>query len=56
MKRGRSLRAATLPKGNAREVTVEARNEHRQPVLTMMVSIEIHQVDPEPLPPHARGK
>jgi hypothetical protein len=40
-----------LPKGNAREITVEVRNEHRQRVLTAMASLEIHRVDPEPLPP-----
>jgi hypothetical protein len=41
-----------LPKGDARNVTVEVRNEHRQRVLTVTVSMEIHRVDPEPLPPH----
>jgi hypothetical protein len=39
-----------LPKGDAREVTVEMKNEHRQRVLTVTASIEIHRVDPEPLP------
>ncbi len=42
-----------LPKGDAREVTIEVRNEHRQRVLTVTVSIEIHRVNPQPLPPHA---
>ncbi|MEZ0171664.1 hypothetical protein [Microvirga sp. TS319] len=42
-----------LPKGDAREVTVEIRNEHRQRVLTVTVSMEINRVDPEPLRPHA---
>ena len=28
-----------LPKGDAREVTVEVRNEHRQPVLTATASL-----------------
>ncbi len=42
-----------LPKGDAREVTVELRNEHRQRVLTVMVSMEINRVDPEPEPPRA---
>jgi hypothetical protein len=41
-----------LPKGDAREITVEVRNEHRQRVLTVTASLEIHRVDPEPLPPH----
>jgi hypothetical protein len=40
-----------LPKGEAREITVELRNEHRQRLLTATVSLEIHRVDPEPLPP-----
>jgi hypothetical protein len=40
-----------LSKGDAREVTVEVRNEHRQRVLTATASLEIHRVDPEPLPP-----
>ena len=40
-----------LPKGDAREVTVEVRNEHRQPVLTATASLEVHRVDPAPLPP-----
>jgi hypothetical protein len=40
-----------LPKGDAREITVEVRNEHRQRVLTVTDSLEIHRVDPEPLPP-----
>ena len=40
-----------LPKGDAREITVEVRNEHRQRVLTVTASLEVHRVDPEPLPP-----
>jgi hypothetical protein len=42
-----------LPKGDARDITVEVRNEHGQRVLTVMVSLEIHRVSPEPLPPSA---
>jgi hypothetical protein len=42
-----------LPRGDAREVTVEVHNEHRQEVLTVTVSLEVHRVDPQPLPPHA---
>ena len=42
-----------LPKGDAREVKVEVRNEHRQRGLTVKVSMEIDRVDPEPLPPRA---
>ncbi len=40
-----------LPKGDAREVTVEVRNEHRQRVLTVKVSMEIDRVEPPPPPP-----
>lgn len=40
-----------LPKGDAREVTVEVRDEHRQRVLTVKVSMEIDRVDPAPEPP-----
>jgi hypothetical protein len=41
-----------LPKGEIRDVTIDLKNEHRQRVLTLTVSMEIHRVDPEPLPPH----
>jgi hypothetical protein len=37
-----------LAKGDARAVTVEVRNEHGQWVLTVTVSVELHQVEPEP--------
>ena len=40
-----------LPKGDVREVTVEVKNEHRQRVLTVTVSLEIHRVHPPPEPP-----
>ncbi len=43
-----------LPKGEAREVTVELRNAHRQRVLTVTVSMEMNRVDPEPVPPVRR--
>jgi hypothetical protein len=39
-----------LPKGDAREVTIEVRNEHRQRVLTIKVSMEVDRVEP-PQPP-----
>jgi hypothetical protein len=42
-----------LPKGDARDVTVELKNEHRQRVLTVTVTMEIHRVDPAPEAPHA---
>jgi hypothetical protein len=40
-----------LPKSDARDITVELKNEHRQRVLTVTISMEIHRVDPEPLSP-----
>jgi hypothetical protein len=39
-----------LPKGEAREITVELRNEHRQRVLTVKVSMEVDRVEPPPQP------
>jgi hypothetical protein len=39
-----------LPKGEARAVKVELRNEHRQRVLTVTVSMEIDRVEPPPEP------
>ena len=42
-----------LPKGDAREVTVEVRNEHCQRVLTATASLAIHRVDPQTQPPRA---
>jgi hypothetical protein len=40
-----------LPTGDTREITVEMRNEHRQRVLTVKVSMEIDRVEPSPQPP-----
>jgi hypothetical protein len=42
-----------LPTGDAREVTVEVRHEHRQRVLTIKVSMEVDRVEPSPQPPRA---
>lgn len=39
-----------LPKGVAREVTVEVSNEHRQRVLTVTVSLTLDRVHPYPNP------
>ena len=39
-----------LPKGEARAVTVELRNEDRQRVLTVKVSMEVNRVEPPPQP------
>lgn len=35
-----------LPMSNARKVTVEMRDEHRQLVGTVMVLIEVHRINP----------
>jgi hypothetical protein len=51
---GAEIGRELLPKGDAREVTVEVRNEHRQRVLTVTASLEIHRVDPAPHPPPLR--
>jgi hypothetical protein len=40
-----------LPKGEAREVTVGVKNEHRQRVLTITVSTEVRRVAPPQVPP-----
>ena len=42
-----------LPRGNAPEVTIEVRNEHRQRVLTVTVSMHLDRVHPSPVPPGA---
>jgi uncharacterized protein (DUF58 family) len=39
-----------LPSGDAREVTVEVRNKHRQRVLSIKVSMEVDRVEPQPQP------
>ena len=40
-----------LPKGGTRNVTVEVRNEHRQRVLTVTVSMHIDRIAPSPAAP-----
>jgi len=40
-----------LPKGDTRDITVEVRNDHGQRVLTVVVTMHIDRVAPEPLPP-----
>ena len=40
------------PKGDSREITVEARNEHCQWVLTVKVSLEADRVEPPSQPSH----
>ncbi len=38
-----------LPRGDARDITVEVRNEHGQQVLTVRVAMEIDRVAPPPV-------
>jgi hypothetical protein len=38
-----------LPKGDARDITIEVRNEHRQRVLTVTVALHIDRVAPSPV-------
>jgi hypothetical protein len=40
-----------LPRGDARDITLEVCNEHRQRVLTVRLRMEIDRVDPPPGPP-----
>ena len=40
-----------LPKGDVRDVTIEVRNEHKQRVLTIRLTMETERVHPEPLAP-----
>ena len=40
-----------LPRGDARNVTIEVRNEHGQRVLTVRVTMEIDRVAPPPVAP-----
>lgn len=42
-----------LPVGDAREITIEVRNEHRQRVLTVTMSMQIGRVVPSPVAPVA---
>ena len=44
-----------LPKGNAREVTVEVHNEHGQRVLTVTVSMHLDRVEPPREAPSSRA-
>ena len=40
-----------LPRGDARDITVEVRNEYGQQVLTVRVAMEIDRVAPPPVAP-----
>ena len=42
-----------LPKGTARCITVEVRNEHGQRLVTATVTLALDRVDPEPSPRRA---
>ena len=42
-----------LPKSDPREITIEVRNEHRQLVLTVTVSMHVERVHPPPVAPGA---
>ena len=42
-----------LPSGDAREITIEVRDEHHRMVLAVMVSMHIKRVFPPPLAPVA---
>jgi hypothetical protein len=42
-----------LPSGDAREITIEVRNEHCQRVLTVSVSMNVERVVPPPAAPAA---
>ncbi|WP_230532402.1 DUF6894 family protein [Microvirga roseola] len=42
-----------LPTGGSREITVEVKNEHRQRVLTITVSMQVDRVEPPPQSPRA---
>ena len=42
-----------LPKGDAREITIEVLNEHRQRIITVTVSMTVDRGDPSPLAPVA---
>jgi hypothetical protein len=42
-----------LPKSDVREVTIEVRNEHRQRLLTVTVSMHLERVHPPPVAPEA---
>jgi hypothetical protein len=46
-----SIGRDVLPRSDVRDVTVEVRNEHKQRVLTVTVTMQTERVDPEPSPP-----
>ncbi len=48
-----SISRDVLPRNDAREVTIEVSNEHRQRVLTVTVSMHLARVHPPPVAPEA---
>jgi hypothetical protein len=44
-----------LPTSDAREIIVEVRNEHKQRLVTVKVSMRILRVAPPPEPPYVEG-
>jgi hypothetical protein len=44
-----------LPNSDAREVTIEVKNEHRQRVITVSVAMHIDRVLPSPTPPTTKS-
>jgi hypothetical protein len=40
-----------LPRSDVREVTIEVKNEHRQRIMTVTVTMDIDRVTPVPTPP-----
>jgi hypothetical protein len=48
-----SISRDLLPRSDAREVTIEVSNEHRQRVLTVTVSMHLARVHPPPSSPGA---
>jgi hypothetical protein len=48
---GAEVGRGILPNRDARDITVEVRNEHRQRVLTVTLSMRIERVEPPPVAP-----
>ena len=46
-----SIGRDSLPKGRARSVTVEVRNQYGQRIITATVTLAVDRVDPEPAAP-----
>jgi hypothetical protein len=46
-----SIGRDVLPKSDVRDVTVEVRNEHKQRIITVTVTMQTERVSPEPTAP-----